>query len=555
MKSLGLFLGALTHVCAAEDVVVTSDNSDAAPYAPAVPVEHAYFTTTFQGETDSMWVKSTDAKYAGQPVSVGQGSLAAAFNGDEALVLEKAAQHYGVVAGLTSPTDPDADAFVVQYEVRLHEGLSCGGAYVKLIDAEHYATAEGKTLTNDSPYIVMFGPDHCGATNKVHFIMRHKNPVSGEWEEKHVKSAPAPKIDTNTHLYTLIVRKDNTFSILIDNVEATKGSLLADMDPPVNPSKMIDDPTDSKPETWIDEPKMIDPEDSKPEDWDEDAPKEIVDEEAVIPESWLEAEALFIPDPEALQPEDWDDEEDGEFEAPEIENPLCTSGECGAWSKPMIANPEYKGKWSAKMIENPLYVGEWSPAQIENPHFFEDMNPAKLPSMGAIAVEVWTMTGGMAFDDVYVGASEEEAAMFAEATFVAQQAKEIEDHKNAAANAAKAKRLAHYNDGTFMGKVQCVPNNNNNNNNNNKFYLSFSSTHFYSLSFLSQKVRPRRRDGPLRGEPNHVRSNDSRDDRRPRRRLHLRFVLQRQRGGNWCRRGRCGPGWCCRSDGRRGGWR
>jgi hypothetical protein len=89
----------------------------------------------------------------------------------------------------------------------------------------------------------------------------------------------------------------------------------------------------------------------------------------------------------------------------------------------------------------------------------------------------------MAFDDVYVGASEEEAAMFAEATFVAQQAKEIEDHKNAAANAAKAKRLAHYNDGTFMGKVQCVPNNNNNNN-NNKFYSIFF-IHSLLFSFLS----------------------------------------------------------------------
>ena len=42
--------------------------------------------------------------------------------------------------------------------------------------------------TPDSPYIVMFGPDKCGDTNKVHFILRHQNPVSKEWEEKHFKS-------------------------------------------------------------------------------------------------------------------------------------------------------------------------------------------------------------------------------------------------------------------------------------------------------------------------------------------------------------------------------
>jgi len=34
----------------------------------------------------------------------------------------------------------------------------------------------------------MFGPDKCGDTNKVHFILRHQNPVSKEWEEKHFKS-------------------------------------------------------------------------------------------------------------------------------------------------------------------------------------------------------------------------------------------------------------------------------------------------------------------------------------------------------------------------------
>jgi Calreticulin family len=30
-----------------------------------------------------------------------------------------------------------------------------------------------------SPYHSMFGPDKCGATDKVHFILQHRNPVSG----------------------------------------------------------------------------------------------------------------------------------------------------------------------------------------------------------------------------------------------------------------------------------------------------------------------------------------------------------------------------------------
>lgn len=41
---------------------------------------------------------------------------------------------------------------------------------------------------------------------QVHFIFRHQNPVTKEWEEKHLKSAPSPTIAENTNLYTLIVK-------------------------------------------------------------------------------------------------------------------------------------------------------------------------------------------------------------------------------------------------------------------------------------------------------------------------------------------------------------
>ena len=31
----------------------------------------------------------------------------------------------------------------------------------------------------------MFGPDKCGSDSKLHFIFRHKNPITGVMEEKH----------------------------------------------------------------------------------------------------------------------------------------------------------------------------------------------------------------------------------------------------------------------------------------------------------------------------------------------------------------------------------
>lgn len=85
----------------------------------------------------------------------------------------------------------------------------------------------------------MFGPDRCGSTNKVHFIFRHKNPLTGEVEEKHLKAPPAPKNDKLSHLYTLVIRPDNTYDIKIDNESKKKGSLLEDFDPAVNPDKEI----------------------------------------------------------------------------------------------------------------------------------------------------------------------------------------------------------------------------------------------------------------------------------------------------------------------------
>lgn len=96
----------------------------------------------------------------------------------------------------------------------------------------HSGDSEDKQLTadsdfsNDVPYAVMFGPDKCGATNKVHLIIRHKNPKNNKWEEKHLKNAPTVPTDLKTHLYTLILRTDNSFEILIDNESASKGSLL-----------------------------------------------------------------------------------------------------------------------------------------------------------------------------------------------------------------------------------------------------------------------------------------------------------------------------------------
>lgn len=233
----------------------------------------------------------------------------------------------------------------------------------------------------------MFGPDRCGGTNKVHFIFQHKNPKTGKHEEKHLVSPPLARMVKTTSLYTLIVRPDQTYEIRINGDKASSGSLLENFDPSVNPPAEIDDPKDVKPANWVETATIPDPDAKKPEDWDEDAPALIVDEDAVKPADWYENEEQMIEDPDATKPADWDDEEDGVWVPASIPNPKCeTASGCGPWTRPRIANPNYKGRWSAPMIDNPEYKGVWKPRKIANPDYYEDKTPANFEPIGAVSL-------------------------------------------------------------------------------------------------------------------------------------------------------------------------
>jgi len=283
---------------------------------------------------------------------------------------------------------------------------------------------------NDTPYTIMFGPDKCGGTNKVHFILRHKNPVSGVWEEKHMSTPPVPiTTDKLTHMYTAVISADNTVKIYVDGEEKTAADLMSSSDftPPVNPSKEIDDPSDSKPEDWVDLPKIDDPTATKPEDWDEEAPMQIPDPKVSKPSAWMDDEPLEVPDSSASPPPDWDEDEDGEWEPPMIPNPLCKKAGCGEWKTPMISNPDFKGKWYPPKIDNPEYIGEWSPRQIENPHYFFDESPYAVAPIGGIGIELWTMQDGILFDNILVAS---DPAVATEAAQGFHQRKKLEEEVN-----------------------------------------------------------------------------------------------------------------------------
>jgi hypothetical protein len=176
----------------------------------------------------------------------------------------------------TQPPFNTPPAPQTQYDIKLAEGATCGGAYLKFVTDDPSFDPVG--LKDDTPYTIMFGPDKCGATNKVcsrvclcacllqgqihlgsyfpkvnglcaclclngtttpskakctwtctdntciapinvtpphthcvqvHLIIRHKSPLTGTIEEKHLKFPPLIVDDKKTHVYTAILYPGN----------------------------------------------------------------------------------------------------------------------------------------------------------------------------------------------------------------------------------------------------------------------------------------------------------------------------------------------------------
>jgi len=296
---------------------------------------------------------------------------------DKGIKTSQDAKFYGLSAPMTKAfNSADGKDLVIQYTVKHGQKIDCGGAYIKLLPGGD--AFESKKFGGDTPYAVMFGPDICGSSNKkTHVIFNYPKKDDNLLIKKNIRCED----DQLSHLYTLVLRPDNTFEVFVDNKSVRSGKLDDEFD--FLPDKEIKDPEQSKPEDWVDEKKIPDPEDKKPEGYDD------------IPEE--------IPDPDAEKPDDWDDEDDGE------------------WEPPMVDNPDYEGPWSPKMMDNPDYKGPWKHPMIPNPDYEYDESMhavcAKEGGCTHVGFEIWQVKSGTIFDDIIVTDSLEEAQKFAEETF------------------------------------------------------------------------------------------------------------------------------------------
>ncbi|XP_058253353.1 calnexin isoform X2 [Hemibagrus wyckioides] len=362
--------GVLIAFCFCLTVIVGREEQSM--YSPDTTANQAYFAETFDtSPLDRKWVISQSLKegYLDIYKYDGEWHLEEAKNqassGNKGLVLKSPGRHHAISAYLQTVYHFRDKPLCLQYEVFFQNGIDCGGGYMKLLsDSDDLRLSQFNDAT---PYTIMFGPDKCGNIYKVHFIIRHRNPLTGMYEEKHARQPDTDLsdyfTDHNPHLYTLNLYPDNTFEILIDQTLINNGSLLEDMDPPVMPPREIEDPEDTKPFNWDDRRR--------------------------------------IPDPTVTKPDDWSEEMDGEWEAPLIANPACShAAGCGPWKPPMVPNPAYKGKWKPPMIDNPNYQGKWQPRMIPNHAYFEDTQPFRMSPVSAVGFELWSLTGDVLFDNI-----------------------------------------------------------------------------------------------------------------------------------------------------------
>ncbi|CAH1772489.1 unnamed protein product [Owenia fusiformis] len=318
-----------------------------------------YFSEKFEDDSfESRWIPSESKGADAGKFVLSAGKFYGDAEKDKGIQTSQDAKFYGLSAKFDKFSN-EGKTLVIQFTVKHEQNIDCGGGYAKIFSSD----LNPKEMHGESPYNIMFGPDICGpGTKKVHVIFSYKG--KNLLTKKDIRC----KDDVYTHLYTLILRADNTYEVKIDNEKVESGELEADWD--FLAPKKIKDPEAKKPEDWDERENIDDPEDTKPEDWDK-------------PE--------HIADPDAKKPDDWDDDMDGE------------------WEPPMIDNPEYQGEWKPKQIDNPAYKGKWIHPEIDNPDYVADDKLYLYEDFGAIGFDLWQVKSGTIFDNILITDDEDYA--------------------------------------------------------------------------------------------------------------------------------------------------
>ncbi|CAE7505692.1 crt-1 [Symbiodinium natans] len=359
-----------------------------------------YFSETFDDTWASRWTlskwKDSEKEKMGKWV-LSAGRFFRDPSEDQGIQTAEIMKFYGVAAAF-EPFSNEGKELIIQYQVKYEKDLGCGGGYLKVGPSKEDLASFGEP----TPYHIMFGPDQCNTDKRTHLIFSYQG-------KNYLKKSELPYKQEGegiSHLYRLHLKPDSSVRVEVDGEQIYEGSLKDDWD--MLPASRIPDPSDHKPEDWVEQEKIEDPTDMKPTDW---------------------AQQAQIVDSHATKPEEWDDEEDGDWEPPMVDNPAFK----GTWSPRMIANPAYRGKWEARMVPNPAFV--------DKPDLY------KYDDFGYVGIDVWQVKGGTIFDNIILTDSITEADEFAAKWKVLREAEmaemtKAEEAQREAFEKAKASRAA-----------------------------------------------------------------------------------------------------------------
>ncbi|KAK8882132.1 hypothetical protein M9Y10_044772 [Tritrichomonas musculus] len=396
------------------------------PYLPNCKI--LYYENFSDPNVLDYWVPTSHFRYTGK-WKAEQSFPLQTRKGERAIVMKDKEKSHAISHKFRHPISAPNKTLVIQFEARAQFLFTCTSAFMSIFTDTNFDPSE---LCNSTAHIIEFGPERCGTFNQTRFnIFTTEKNSKGETIQvlhklKHPHWIP---IDEISHLYTLIIKPNNTFEYLIDNRSLRNGTFADDFDPPLFESPFIDDPKDEKPSDWDDRPLIQDPFEKKPDDWDDNAPTKIPDPKRMKPPpGWLFDEPEYVDESNARKPRQWNDNLMGEWKPQKVPNPKCIRAPgCGPYKPPMIRNPKARGKWRPKFISNPYYKGEWKPKKIKNPNYHETQNQPSfiMPPMSGIGFNVWADQREFAFTNILIATNETEVKKWNNEDFNPRQRRQI----------------------------------------------------------------------------------------------------------------------------------
>merc|ERR1712187_579050 len=171
---------------------------------------------------------------------------------DQGIQTSEDSKFFGISAGFDSFSNEGKD-LIIQYQAKYEKDVECGGGYLKIGPKLEDLT----TFGDPTAYNIMFGPDKCGYTKRTHLIFNYKgNNVLKKSDLSYKQEG-----EGTSHLYTMILKPDNTVRVEIDQEKIYEGSIKEDWE--VLKPKEIEDPEDKKPDDWVEEKRIVDSEAKK----------------------------------------------------------------------------------------------------------------------------------------------------------------------------------------------------------------------------------------------------------------------------------------------------